>query len=234
MHNKLLLIYEDTSLCELLANYLLPEGVKVEAVKDGMEGVSLALAGGYDLVLLEARLPNINGIDVLRSIRQRSHVPLFMLAACADEVDRIVGLEMGADDYLVKPLNPRELLARLRAIQRRSLKLQTQQATKSPIVEVDDIAMNVGTRTVLRGGVPLAVTSLEFSILEVLLRMAGTVVTHQELIRQALGRDPRKDDRNITFHICSLRRKMGPPPSGSERIKSIRGVGYLYSYSAFR
>ncbi|GFO53843.1 DNA-binding response regulator [Geomonas sp. Red276] len=234
MQKKLLLIDDDAGLCELLASYLLPEDMEVEAVHDGAEGAAVALAGSFDIVVLDVMLPTMSGFEVLRRIRQSSRVPVLMLTACGDEVDRIVGLEMGADDYLAKPFNPRELLARLRAIQRRSVDLPNVPDPKPSFLEVDDVAMNLGTRTVMRGGVPLEVTSLEFSVLEVLLRLAGTVVTREELTRQALGRDFRSYDRSIDVHISSLRRKMGPAANGGERIKSVRGVGYLYSHSAPR
>jgi two-component system, OmpR family, response regulator CpxR len=232
MFMKLLLIDDDTGLCELLESYLHPKGIELEAVNDGERGALLALKGSYDIVVLDVMLPSINGFEVLRRIRQSSQVPVLMLTACGDEVDRIVGLEMGADDYLTKPFNTRELLARLRVIQRRSAEVHATPDPRPSVVEVDDVAMTPGTRTVLRGGDPLRLTSLEFSILEVLLRMAGTVVTRDELTRQALGRDFRGYDRSIDIHISNLRRKLGPTTDGNERIKSVRGVGYLYGYSA--
>lgn len=230
MPKKILIIDDDTGLCELLASYLSSEGFEVEAAHDGAEGAGRALGGEYSLIVLDVMLPSLSGYEVLRRIRQASQVPVLMLTARGDEIDRIVGLEMGADDYLPKPFNPRELVARLRAIQRRTLAAQTGEA-KSDSLEVGDVTLDLGTRSVRCAGVPVELTSLEFSVCEVLLRLAGTVISREELTRQALGREFGSFDRSIDVHVSSLRKKLGPGAGGQDRIKSVRGVGYLYGYS---
>jgi two-component system response regulator CpxR len=177
-------------------------------------------------------LPTLNGLEVLRRIRQNSQVPVLMLTARGEEIDRIVGLEMGADDYLPKPFNPRELVARLRAIQRRTLAAQPAAEARPDTLEVGDVTLDLGTRTVLCAGAPIELTSMEFSVFEVLLRLAGTVISREDLTRQALGREFGSFDRSIDVHVSSLRKKLGPGAGGQDRIKSVRGVGYLYGYSA--
>jgi two-component system, OmpR family, response regulator CpxR len=232
MLKKILIIDDDTGLCELLSSYLSSEGFDVESAHDGAEGADRALSGDYALVVLDVMLPKLNGFEVLRRIRQSSQVPVLMLTARGDEIDRIVGLEMGADDYLPKPFNPRELVARLRAIQRRTLAPPDGAQAKPDTLEVGDVTLDLGTRTVRCAGAPVELTSLEFSVFEALLRLAGTVVSREELTRQALGREFGSYDRSIDVHVSSLRKKLGPGTGGEDRIKSVRGIGYLYGYSA--
>lgn len=232
MPKKILIIDDDTGLCELLGSYLSTEGFAVDAAHDGAEGAERALSGDYDLVVLDVMLPSLNGFEVLRKIRQGSELPVLMLTARGDEVDRIVGLEMGADDYLPKPFNPRELVARLRAIQRRLAPQPAPGEGRLNLLEVGDVTLDLGTRTVLCSGKSVELTSLEFSVCEVLVRLAGTVVSREELTRQALGREFGSFDRSIDVHVSSLRRKLGPGTGGGDRIKSVRGIGYLYGYSA--
>jgi two-component system response regulator CpxR len=230
MDKRILIIDDDTDLCELLTSYLGSEGFQVESAHDGAQGAELALRQDYSLVVLDVMLPSLNGFEVLRRIRQGSEVPVLMLTARGDEIDRIVGLEMGADDYLPKPFNPRELVARMRAIQRRSLTPPTGE-TRPDLLEVGDLTLELGTRTATCAGTPIDLTSLEFSVLEVLLRQAGSVVSREELTRQALGREFGSYDRSIDVHVSSLRKKLGPAAGGDDRIKSVRGVGYLYGFS---
>jgi len=232
MQKRILIIDDDTGLCELLTSYLSSEGFDVDSTHDGAEGAVRALAGDYALIVLDVMLPKLNGFEVLRRIRQRSQVPVLMLTARGDEIDRIVGLEMGADDYLPKPFNPRELVARLRAIQRRTLAAPLNGDAKPDTLEVGDVMLDLGTRTVRCAGAPIELTSLEFSVFEALLRLAGTVVSREELTRQALGREFGSYDRSIDVHVSSLRKKLGPGAGGEDRIKSVRGIGYLYGYSA--
>lgn len=234
MQKRILIIDDDTGLCELLGSYLGSEGYAVETANDGAQGADMALGGGYDFVVLDVMLPGLNGFDVLRRIRQSSRVPVLMLTARGDEIDRIVGLEMGADDYLPKPFNPRELVARLRAVQRRSEAVQPGGEAKPDLLEVGDVALELGTRSVSCAGVHVDITSIEFSVLEVLLRQAGTVVNREDLTRQALGREFNSFDRSIDVHVSSLRKKLGPAAGGDDRIKSVRGIGYLYAHSAAR
>jgi two-component system, OmpR family, response regulator CpxR len=232
MEQKILIIDDDTGLCELLGSYLATEGFLVEVAHDGAEGVDRVLEGTFALVVLDVMLPKLNGFEVLRRIRLASQVPVLMLTARGEEIDRIVGLEMGADDYLPKPFNPRELVARLRAIQRRTLAAAPAGDPGPEVLEVGDVTLDLGTRSVLCAGVPVELTSLEFSVCEALLRLAGTVVSREELTRQALGREFGSYDRSIDVHVSSLRRKLGPAAGGDDRIKSVRGVGYLYGFSA--
>lgn len=230
--NSILIIDDDKDLCELLRDYLTPEGFEVAAVHNGLEGSERALAGQFALIVLDVMLPGINGLEVLRRIRAASHIPVLMLTARGEEVDRIVGLEIGADDYLPKPFNPRELVARIRAVLRRA-DSQPPPSPQSPgnpgKLIVGDIELIPGNRTLLCAGQKAELTSVEFDILEVLLRMAGQVVSRDDLVKQALGRNITAYDRSIDVHVSSLRKKLGHRKDASERIKTIRSIGYLYS-----
>jgi two-component system, OmpR family, response regulator CpxR len=224
----LLIIDDDVDLCELVAEYLEGEGFEVDAVHDGPSGVERCLATAPDLVILDVMLPGLGGFAVLGAIRERSKVPVVMLTARGDEVDRIVGLEMGADDYLPKPFNPRELAARIRAILRRAGAAADGAGREPDALTVDDLQMDLGARQVRRGGAEIELTGAEYSILEILVRSAGSVVARDELSREALGRRSSTFDRSLDVHLSNLRRKLGPRPDGGERIKTVRGVGYLY------
>jgi DNA-binding response OmpR family regulator len=227
----ILVIDDDIELCELLTDYLRPEGFDVESVHDARHGVERALSGEHALVVLDVMLPAISGFDVLRHIRGRSRIPVLMLTARGDDVDRIVGLEMGADDYLPKPFNPRELVARIRAIQRRAEQETAKPAQKeiSVRIAVGDVELDAGTRRVVRAGEVIELTALEFNLLEELLLNAGRMVPRTELARKVLGRVLSAYDRSIDVHISSLRKKLGHEVSGVERIKTIRSMGYLYT-----
>jgi two-component system, OmpR family, response regulator CpxR len=223
---RVLLIDDDWELCDLVREYLSTEGYDVEAVHDGVAGTERAVEGNYDLVVLDVMLPGLNGFEVLRRVRASSTVPILMLTARGEEIDRILGLEMGADDYLPKPFNHRELLARLRAIQRRLT--TTRQDSEPEVLTVGDVQMIVRPRTVRCGGNLLELTSAEFAVLRILLHRAGTVLHREELLMAANGRQLSYNDRSIDVHMSNLRRKLGPTPDGTERIKSVRGVGYIY------
>jgi DNA-binding response OmpR family regulator len=230
--NRILVIDDDIELCELLSEYLDSEGFVVNTVNHGEEGANLALAEDYALVVLDVMLPGMNGFDVLRRIRASSQLPVIMLTARGDDVDRIVGLELGADDYLPKPFNPRELVARIRAIQRRTDSQATAQESATPKVtevNVGDILLSTANRSVKRNGEPLELTSVEFTLLEVLLRQAGQVISREDLVEKALGRRLSAYDRSIDVHVSALRKKLGHHQGDTERIKTIRGIGYLYS-----
>jgi DNA-binding response OmpR family regulator len=230
MH-RILVIDDDVELCELLTDYLTPEGFQAEAVHDGSRGAERALAGEQALVVLDVMLPGMSGFEVLRRIRAGSSVPVLMLTARGDEVDRIVGLEMGADDYLPKPFNPRELVARIRAIQRRVEPAPEREPRKTAQrLVVGEVQLDPGARIVLQDGRPVDLTSVEFTLLEVLLRAAGRVVTRDELAKEALGRPLSAYDRSIDVHISSLRRKLGHQRGNRERIKTMRGAGYVYTH----
>jgi len=231
MMNRILVIDDDIELCELLSDYLSSEGFVVETVHHGEEGAEKALSKEYALVILDVMLPGMNGFDVLRKIREASKLPVIMLTARGDDIDRIVGLELGADDYLPKPFNPRELVARVRAIQRRTevASAPTSAAQHSSEVSVGDIMLSTASRSVKREGEPIELTSVEFTLLEVLLRQAGQVISREELVEKALGRQLSAYDRSIDVHVSALRKKLGHYCGNIERIKTIRSVGYLYS-----
>jgi two-component system response regulator CpxR len=228
--NRILVIDDDRELCELLAEYLGQEGFVVESVNEGATGLERALSGAHALVVLDVMLPEMNGFDVLRKIRERSKVPVLMLTARGNDVDRIVGLEMGADDYLPKPFNPRELVARIRAVKRRApTTADATVPTDLPeCVRVGDVELSPESRVVRRAGEVVELTSVEFSLLEELLRSAGKAVPRDELAQTALGRKLSAYDRSIDVHMSNLRRKLGHRVGTMERIKNIRGVGYMY------
>lgn len=227
--NRILLIDDDTELCSLLIEYLGEEGYAVTAVNDGVRGAEDAVRGDYSLVILDVMLPGLNGLEVLRQVRSQSEVPVLMLTARGEEVDRIVGLELGADDYLPKPFNPRELLARIRAVQRRAeRKAGEGPESDTGVVMVADVELDTGDRTVRLGGHLVEVTQAEFGILEMLMRRAGRVVPREEICRQVLGRALTPFDRSIDVHVSSLRKKLGRECQGRERIKNVRGLGYIY------
>ena len=217
-----LLIDDDVELCELVTDYLGGEGFTVESVHDGETGLARAREERHDLVVLDVMLPGLPGFEVLRRLRETSMIPVVMLTARGDEVDRIVGLEMGADDYLTKPFNPRELAARLRAVLRRA---EAEPAAGDRLV-VDDLVIDLGARAVTVGGHGVTLTGVEFSLLETLARSAGAVVARDELSRAALYRRASAFDRSLDVHVSNLRRKLGPAADGGERIATVRGVGY--------
>jgi len=226
----LLVVDDDTELCQLLSEYLVPEGYDVEAVHSGEEGVERALSGDHALVVLDVMLPDVRGFEVLRQLRAQSRMPVLMLTARGNEQDRILGLEMGADDYLPKPFNPRELCARIEAILRRSgADRPATDGRASAELAVDDVSMNKGSRIVRRGRDTIELTTVEFDLLEALLRAAGRVIPRDELVRSVLNRAFSPFDRSIDTHVSNLRRKLGPTPEGRERIKSVRGIGYQYT-----
>ncbi len=225
---RILVIDDDMELCELLQDYLEGEGFSIDAVHRGDQGVEVAAGQAHDLVVLDVMLPGLNGFDVLRKIREHNRIPVIMLTARGDDVDRIVGLELGADDYLPKPFNPRELVARIRAIQRRLEGLPGKSRTQAEY-RVGDIVLNATNRTVRQNGEAVELTSMEFSLLEVLLAHAGEIVSREDLVVQVLGRQLSAYDRSIDVHVSALRKKLGHNYQQTERIRTVRGIGYLYS-----
>jgi DNA-binding response OmpR family regulator len=230
MH-KILLIDDDMELCSLLTEYLSDEGFDLETCHDGQAGLECALAQAHDLIILDVMLPGCNGFEVLKKLRKQSDIPVLMLTARGEEVDRIVGLEIGADDYLGKPFNPRELVARIRAVFRRVQPPESgSDGSEAPArVCVDDIEMETGTRQVLRNGKAVDLTAVEFNLLGVLLASAGSVVSREELNQAVLGRPYSPFDRSIDVHISKLRKKLGEKSGQVERIQAVRGEGYLYA-----
>jgi two-component system response regulator CpxR len=225
--DRVLIVDDDVELCELVTEYLSGEGFEIEAVHDGNDGLRRALSGEHVLVVLDIMLPGMNGLDVLRNLRKQSRIPVLILTARGDDVDRIVGLEIGADDYLPKPFNPRELMARVRAILRRSHG-DTQSAAGEKVA-VGDVELDPASRVVRRAGDPVELTSVEFALLEALMRAAGQVVTREQLAQNVLGRRFMPYDRSIDVHVSKLRRKLGDQSADAERIKTIRGVGYVFT-----
>ena len=227
--NRILIIDDDTELCTLVTRFLSGEGFAVDRAADGGQGIVLALSGSYALIMLDVMMPDSSGFDVLRRIRACSRTPVLMLTARGDTQDRVLGLELGADDYLPKPYDPSELAARIRAILRRS-ESQPRSVASIPLA-VDDIELTPSTRIVTRDGKPIELTAVEFDLLEVLMKVAGTAVRREDLVRTVLGREFSPYDRSIDTHVCNLRRKVGRLKDGTDRIKGIRGTGYLYAKS---
>lgn len=223
MHNTILLADDDTELSGLLKEYFESESMTVRLAPDGIAALEEARKPGLDLVVLDVMMPGMNGMDVLKELRKESSVPVIMLTARGDDMDRILGLELGADDYVPKPCNPRELLARIRAVMRRG-----QGPSEPTAIMVDDLELNHGSRTLVMSGEPVELTSTEFSILYELLQHRGEVVSKRDLYKSALGREPVPHDRSVDMHVSNLRRKLGPDPRGDNRIETIRGIGYQY------
>ena len=223
---RVLVVDDDAELCELVTRYLQREGFETNSAHDGAAGIERALAEDYSLIMLDVMMPDTDGFEVLRRIRQKSRTPVLMLTARGDTHDRILGLELGADDYLPKPFDPAELVARIRAILRRSA------PHVSAAISVGDVELDGGSRSVRRNGAPVDLTTVEFDLLDALMRVAGKTVSRQDLVRDVLGREFSPFDRSIDTHVCNLRRKLGPLAGGSERIKGVRGAGYLYAAPA--
>ncbi|HEV8147111.1 MAG TPA: response regulator transcription factor [Bryobacteraceae bacterium] len=219
---RILIIDDDTELCTLLRELLEREGFSVAAEHDGLRGLDRSLAGGFDLLVLDLMLPGMDGFALLKRLRVKSRVPVLMLTARGEDVDRIVGLDLGADDYLAKPFNPRELIARIRAILRRV------QAPPRGRVEVNGVIVDPGTREVFCGRRRIEMTTLEFDILEMLVRSAGQVVSRDALMESMYNRKATPFDRSIDMHVSHLRRKL---ETGRTLIKTVRGVGYQFCAS---
>jgi len=232
MLDKILIIDDDAELCEMLSEYLHKEGFEVESVQHGTRGLERARQGEHQLIVLDVMLPGMNGFDLLRELRASSDVPVLLLTARGDELDRIVGLEIGADDYLSKPFNARELLARIRAIGRRNAREQRGSSSAKQPVIVGDVELDPGSRAVTLNGKLLEATTVEFNLLEILLRSAGNVVSRDEIASVVLGRELSPFDRSIDVHISKLRKKLGNLSNGRERIKTIRNTGYMYVSTA--
>ncbi len=215
----ILIIDDDTELCALLSEFLGREEFSVACEYDGARGLDLALDGNHALVILDLMLPTIDGFSLLRRLRARSKVPVLMLTARGEDVDRIVGLELGADDYLPKPFNPRELLARIRAVLRRA------QTTGKGRLEINGVSIDPGSREVTRDGQAVEITTLEFDILELLMRSAGRVVSRDSLMENMYNRKATPFDRSVDMHVSHLRRKL---EVDRVFIKTVRGVGYQF------
>lgn len=221
---NVLLIDDDVELCSMLTDYLGRYGFRVTAVHRGDSGLKTAREKSWTLILLDVMLPGMDGFEVLKQLRGVSSVSVLLLTARGDDVDRIVGLEMGADDYLPKPFNPRELLARMRAILRR--RSATEPEVEESTLRVDNLELDPAARTVSIRGKNVEVTDVEFALLETLMRSPGKVVPREELAERALGRSLNPFDRSLDMHVSRLRRKLDDVGATGDRVKTIRGAGY--------
>jgi two-component system, OmpR family, response regulator CpxR len=225
---QILVIDDDAALCELVTEYLEPDGYKIEAVYDGASGVTRALSDEHALAVLEYSLPTMDGFEALRHIRAHSRLPIVMLSARGDDLNRIIGLQLGADDYLAKPFNPLELVARIKAVLRRT-QIDPERERERDISVIGDIEIDRRTRTVRRAGEVVNLTFIEYSLLEKLLSQPGRILERTGIVKEVLRRDLSPLDRSLDTHLSNLRRKLGHQVNGVERIKTVRGVGYIYA-----
>jgi two-component system response regulator CpxR len=231
--DDILLIDDDVELCSMLTDYLGRYEFRVHAAHRGDEGLKTARSRDWALILLDVMLPGLDGFEVLKQIRASSDVSVLLLTARGEDVDRIVGLEIGADDYLPKPFNPRELLARMRAILRRRSGAAAVRSEPA-LLRVDDLELDAAARTVLQGGKRIELTSVEFALLEALMRFPGQVVSREQLSESVLGRKFDPFDRSLDMHVSRLRRKLSENGAREEQVKTIRGAGYQLAVSAAR
>ena len=220
---RILLIDDDVRLHELLTSYLEQNGFSVTGAHDGPRGIALLSQSSFDAVLLDLSLPGMDGLDVCRRIREKNTIPIVMLTARGDEADRVVGLELGADDYVPKPFSPRELLARLRAVLRRTSADMRERSE----VKVGELSLDPGARSATLKGRALELTGLEFDLLLGLARRAGRVVPREALLEEAGRGDVSVGDRTVDVHISHLRQKLGDDPKSPRWIKTVRGIGYV-------
>lgn len=225
--SKILIIDDDEQLCKLLCEYLQSEGFDVTVANDGENGLEIIDRCAPDLAVMDVMMSPLSGFEVLKRLRtQNTSVPVIMLTARGDDIDRILGLELGADDYLPKPFNPRELSARIKAILRRTA---TRTTNEPNIHQIEDIEIRLNSRQVFLGERELVLTSAEFDILLTLVKSAGDICSKEMLTELGLSRRLEPYDRSIDMHISNLRKKLGKKPDGSVRIKTVRGIGYLYA-----
>lgn len=228
--DDILLIDDDVELCSMLTEYMGRYGFKVTALHRGDTGLVAALERPFALVLLDVMLPGLDGFEVLRRIRTASTVSVLLLTARGEDVDRIVGLEIGADDYLSKPFNPRELLARIRAILRRSAGSQV--LSEPGTLRAEGLELNAAARTVQFNGISIDLTDVEFALLEALMSSPGAVVAREAISESVLGRKFHPFDRSLDMHVSRLRRKLADSGVPEAQVKTIRGVGYQLAVSA--
>jgi DNA-binding response OmpR family regulator len=221
----ILVIDDDQELAALLQRVFAREGLQAEFCHDGRKGLERALHGRYELLVLDVMLPGLDGFEVLRKLRQESDLPTLMLTARGDDVDRIIGLEAGADDYLPKPFHTREMVARIRAILRRTRQGGRGGGRASRLLEAADVRLDLGARSVTCAGAPIELTTMEFDLLRALMESAGRVLSREALLDRIDGRQANPFDRSIDVHVSHLRRKLG---GDSPRIRTIRGVGYQF------
>jgi DNA-binding response OmpR family regulator len=225
--NRVLIIDDDTKLCRLVRDYLEPVGYEVAAAHTGPLGIEAALRESFSAIILDVMLPDMDGFSVLRSIRAQSHVPVLMLTGRGEEPDRVMGLELGADDYLPKTFSTRELLARLRAVIRRSLMTRELSETKSAVLAIGELQLDQRSRSAAIGDEQLQLTAVEFDLLFSLAKAAGRVKTREQLLLEIADRDFDVFDRSIDVHISSLRRKLRDDPKSPKFIVTVRSAGYM-------
>jgi two-component system response regulator CpxR len=225
--NRILLVDDDVGLSELLTQLLEMEGFAVNQAYDGQEGLTKALQTDFDLILLDVMLPQLGGFEVLKGIRKRKQTPVLMLTARGDEIDRVIGLEIGADDYLPKPFNDRELIARIRAILRRAANVEQEQSTNDA-VQVGDLRLDPKRQEVYCNEQLIILTSTEFSLLLNLVANSGELVTKDSLSESVLGKKLMPFDRSLDMHLSNLRKKLPERKDSRARVKTLRGKGYIW------
>src|SRR5690606_34385409 len=223
--NKLLLIDDDKELTQLINEYLTAEGVEVDMVHDGQQAIEIGNYDQYSAIVLDVMLPVRSGFEVLKQLRQKSQTPVLMLTAKGDTIDRVIGLEIGADDYLPKPCDPRELVARIRAILRRVTPSNTHPAVER--ISAEKLTLHLGSRSATWSGVDVPLTGTEFSVLELLVRRAGQVISKDDMTEQALNRKLTPYDRSIDVHVSNIRKKLTQAGANKELIINVRGAGYM-------
>jgi two-component system, OmpR family, response regulator CpxR len=230
---KILIIDDDKRLCQLVADYLAPMGYTVKKAHNGVQGLTMILEGDYHAVILDVMMPQMDGFEVLKRLRKESDIPVLMLTARGEETDRIVGLEMGADDYLPKTFSSRELLARLRAVTRRYLvsERRTASAGADNVMIFENLQIENDSRTVRLDNKTLNLTPLEYDLLKSLTGSAGRVLTRDQLLDAVAGRSYEVFDRSVDVHISSLRRKLGEDPRNPRFIQTVRSAGYMFKLS---
>lgn len=228
-NQRILLIDDDAELSQLVTDYLTLDGFSLDVAPDGVSGLERAQSGLYQLILLDVMLPGLDGLSLLRQLRQSSYCPVLMLTARGDDIDRIVGLELGADDYLAKPFNPRELSARVRAILRRVelAQQQSNQPVSAAIMELNQVQLNRQNRQVWCQAQQVVLTATEFQILDHLMSHAGQLITKEALSKAVLGRALQQYDRSLDMHISNIRKKLAACDP-AEKIQTLRGSGYLF------
>jgi DNA-binding response OmpR family regulator len=226
---RVLLVDDDRELCQMLTEYLDAEHFEVKSVHDGGDALEALKADDFEILILDVMLPSVGGFDVLRKLGASYATPILMLTARGDDVDRIVGLELGADDYLSKPFNPRELVARIRAILRRAS--NRSRSNVPDVLVVGPITLNTGTHLVHVADKSVPLTGAEFRVLELLMRSAGQVISRDSMTEQALGRKLVAYDRSIDTHISNLRRKLDLESGKNPEIKNVRGSGYTLTWA---
>lgn len=225
---RILLVDDDPKMCRLVTDYLKPHGYEVTSVHNGVDGLQQAVNGNFQLVILDCMLPGMDGFEILRQLRRTSQVPVLMLTALGDESDRIVGLELGADDYLPKTFSTRELLARLRAVSRRAQRSAPLAPAEPPDeIVVQELRVKLAARKATLAGQTLVLTPLEFDLLVCLARATERVLSRDQLLDEISGRDYEVFDRSIDVHVSALRRKLGDDPKHPRYIKTVRSAGYM-------